>query len=136
MRHTRAREGPAGRWRWAKFEVARSRAGHVRPALARTPKVEWRPDEAGETICGGRRAHACAHVAGICARIVRHPIDITVRHVLFDFRNEYKGFADCFSKLSKEGTLLRGLASPPLFLRPALLLFVYGEAKGLLGYRY
>jgi len=80
--------------------------------------------------------YACAHVAGICARIVRHPIDITVRHVLFDFRNEYKGFADCFSKLSKEGTLLRGLASPPLFLRPALLLFVYGEAKGLLGYRY
>ena len=57
---------------------------------------------------------------------------MTVRHVLFDFRNEYKGFADCFSKLSKEGKLFRGLASPPLFLRPAIPLFVYGEAKGLL----
>ena len=76
--------------------------------------------------------YACAHVAAICARIVGHPIDIVVRHVLLDFRNEYKGFADCFSKLSKEGKLFRGLASPALFLRPAIPLFVYGEAKGLL----
>ena len=39
----------------------------MRPALARTPKVEWRPDEAGEAICGRRRARACAHVAALPA---------------------------------------------------------------------